>query len=378
LPRVPQATVVRGLTSSFDLLNLKRVSKIPLKFKISLKRPNFRGFFKKPFFYLGLILVILFFSLLASLPKSKNLSGIFLAKIDSKNTGNQNLFLGSVGRFLLESPNLFFVQKDSLKAVSSPTNVNPKVFGSLVGESEETRKEILEYTIEEGDTLSKIAENFGISLETVLWANDLTKNSKISPGQKLITLPVSGVLHFVQKGETLSEIAKKYKGDVEKIIEFNELDNEKDIFAGDILIIPDGIMPSKTYIAPQIPLASSYFICPISQPCRITQGLHWYNAVDFSHGKCGEPIYAAAQGEILTVRFGWNKGAGNYITILHPNGVITMYGHIATSLVNPGDQVSQGQMIALMGGQPGTAGAGISTGCHLHFGVQGTKNPFAQ
>jgi len=346
--------------------------------KTGLKRPNFRGFFKKPFFYLGLILVILFFSLLASLPKSKNLSGIFLAKIDSKNTGNQNLFLGSVGRFLLESPNLFFVQKDSLKAVSSPTNVNPKVFGSLVGESEETRKEILEYTIEEGDTLSKIAENFGISLETVLWANDLTKNSKISPGQKLITLPVSGVLHFVQKGETLSEIAKKYKGDVEKIIEFNELDNEKDIFAGDILIIPDGIMPSKTYIAPQIPLASSYFICPISQPCRITQGLHWYNAVDFSHGKCGEPIYAAAQGEILTVRFGWNKGAGNYITILHPNGVITMYGHIATSLVNPGDQVSQGQMIALMGGQPGTAGAGISTGCHLHFGVRGTKNPFAQ
>ena len=327
---------------------------------------------------MGLILVILFFSLLASLPKSKNLSGIFLAKIDSKNTGNQNLFLGSVGRFLLESPNLFFVQKDSLKAVSSPTNVNPKVFGSLVGESEETRKEILEYTIEEGDTLSKIAENFGISLETVLWANDLTKNSKISPGQKLITLPVSGVLHFVQKGETLSEIAKKYKGDVEKIIEFNELDNEKDIFAGDILIIPDGIMPSKTYIAPQIPLASSYFICPISQPCRITQGLHWYNAVDFSHGKCGEPIYAAAQGEVLKVRFGWNKGAGNYITILHPNGVITMYGHIATSLVNSGDKVSQGQMIALMGGQPGTSGAGISTGCHLHFGVQGTRNPFTQ
>lgn len=179
---------------------------------------------------MGLILVILFFSLLASLPKSKNLGGNFFEKLDFKTTNNQNLFLGSVGRFLLESPNLFFVQKDSLKAVSSPTNVNPKVFGSLVGESEETRKEILEYTIEEGDTLSKIAENFGISLETVLWANDLTKNSKISVGQKLIILPVSGVLHFVQKGETLSEIAKKYKGDVEKIIEFNELDNEKDIF----------------------------------------------------------------------------------------------------------------------------------------------------
>jgi len=327
---------------------------------------------------LGLILVILFFSLLASLPKSKNLGGNFLAKINSKNTGNQNLFLGSVGRFLLESPNLFFVQGNSLKTASSPTIVNPKVFGSLVGEIEETRREILEYTVQPGDTLSKIAENFQISLETLLWANDLNKNSKISVGQKLIILPVSGVLYFVQKGDTLAEIAKRYKGDAGKIIEFNELDNEKDIFAGDILIIPDGIMPAKTYISPQIPLASSYFICPISQPCRITQGLHWYNAIDFSHGKCGEPIYAAAQGEVLKVRFGWNKGAGNYITILHPNGVITMYGHIATSFVNPGDQVSQGRMIALMDGQPGTSGAGISTGCHLHFGVQGTRNPFAQ
>ena len=55
-----------------------------------------------------------------------------------------------------------------------------------------------------------------------------------------------------------------------------------------------------------------------------------------------------------------------------------MYGHIAASFVNPGDQVSQGRIIALMGGQPGTPGAGLSTGCHLHFGVSGAKNPFAR
>lgn len=323
-------------------------------------------------------MVILFFSLLISLPKSKGLAGKLSEKLDFKATNNQNLFLSSVGRFFIESPNLFFVQGNSLKTASSPTIVNPKVFGSLIGESEEIRKEILEYTVQSGDTLSKIAENFGISLGTILWANDLTKNSKISVGQKLIILPVSGVLHFVQKGDTLLEIAKQYKGDVEKIVSFNELSGEEDIFAGDILIIPDGIMPPQNYIVPQIPLASSYFICPISQPCRITQGLHWYNAIDFSHGKCGEPIYTAAQGEVLTVRFGWNKGAGNYITILHPNGVITTYGHVATSLVNPGVKVSQGQMVALMGGQPGTPGAGQSTGCHLHFGVQGARNPFAQ
>jgi len=144
---------------------------------------------------LGLFLVILFSLLLISLPKSKGLKENLIGTLTSQITNSQNVFLSSVGGFLLESPNLFFIQRDSLKALSSPTNVNPKVFGSLVAEIEEARKEILEYTVQSGDTLSKIAEDFGISLETVLWANDLSKNATISPGQKLIILPVTGALH---------------------------------------------------------------------------------------------------------------------------------------------------------------------------------------
>jgi len=77
------------------------------------------------------------------------------------------------------------------------------------------------------------------------------------------------------------------------------------IYIGDIIIVPNGKMPvaSVQYTAPaQVPLADSYFICPISSPCKITQRLHWYNAIDFSHGKCGEPIYAAAGGQVLKVQ----------------------------------------------------------------------------
>jgi len=129
-------------------------------------------------------------------------------------------------------------------------------------------------------------------------------------------------------------------------------------------------------------LASSYFICPHSA-CRISQYLHWYNAIDFG-GKCGDPIIAAAAGTVLKVQLTSSTsrwvfgGAGNHLTILHPNGVVTMYGHLSASLVKPEDVVSQGQMIALMGGQPGTPGAGLSTGCHVHFGVTGARNPFAR
>ena len=263
-------------------------------------------------------------------------------------------------------PEFIFVENNSLKFSLPPAFVSGKVFGTIV---EEQRKEIQEYTVEEGDTLSSISQKFGISLETILWANNLDKNSVIKPGQKLIILPVDGVLHEVRAGDTLSGIAEKYQAKIEDIISFNELESPDDIYIGDILIIPGGKMPSpKPAPQPLTPLAQGYFICPVAGGCRITQGLHWYNAVDFSNGKCGEPILAAAGGTVL--KAGWNRVAGNYIKILHPNGVVTMYGHLQTIFVSPGEQVSQGQIIGTMGA------TGRATGCHLHFDVFGAKNPF--
>ena len=281
----------------------------------------------------------------------------------------------------MEPPDFSLIQENSLMGFSIPLTVSPNVLGSLTGDTYlERENEISEYTVQSGDTLTGVAEKFDISLETLLWANNLTKSSALKVGQDLIILPVSGLLHHVTSGETVGGIAQKYKGDINEIIVFNELSNEGDINVGDILIIPNGVMPSatKVYTPSLASLATSYFICPISLPCRITQRLHWYNAVDFSHGKCGDLIYAAAGGQILKIKYGWNGGAGNYLEILHPNGVITMYGHLQSVLVSVGQPISQGQAIAFMGGQSGTAGSGRSTGCHLHFQVIGAKNPFAQ
>jgi len=293
----------------------------------------------------------------------------------------QDLFVKPVKNFVRESPKMIITQENSLIGVSPPEAVTPQVLGSVLGGIEidsEAGNNIVEYIVESGDTLSSVASKFEISIETILWANDLTSKSVIRPGQKLIILPVSGVLYHIKKGDTLSEIAQTYKGKVSEIISSNGLSGEGDIFIGDILIIPNGKMPavSRSSSYTYIPIGSSYFICPHSA-CRITQGLHWYNAIDFG-GKCGDPIYAAAGGIVQRVMYGWNGGAGNYITILHPNGVVTMYGHIQASLIVQGQEVSQGEIIALMGGKPGTPGAGISTGCHVHFDVRGAKNPFAK
>lgn len=367
---------------------------LELRKKFKDAKRTFTGSLRDPSFCLGAISVFLFglvclgsAPLLALLSKQVDFPITAISQVFDERQ-EECVFVDPAKKFCLESPELLLVENCSLRAVSPPTSFSPQVLGALVGgiNPDESQKAIIEYTVESGDTLWSISANFKISLDTILWANDLNKNSIIKKGQKLIILPVSGTVHHIKAGDTISEIAQTYKGKTNEIVDFNSLSDEGDIYIGDIIIIPNGVMPAPSvrYVSQQIPVANTYFICPISSPCKITQGLHWYNAIDFSHGKCGEPIYAAAGGQVLKVKltnstsrwaFG---GAGNHLTILHPNGVVTMYGHIAASLVKPGDQVSQGQIIALMGGQPGTPGAGNSTGCHVHFGVRGSSNPFAR
>ncbi|MFH1582350.1 MAG: M23 family metallopeptidase [bacterium] len=365
-----------------------------LKSYFHKNRKKIRGSFKDPFVCFGSIAILMFILVsLISGPMSNSLynKGDFslasLAKAVGEAT-DEDSFAGLLKSSWPDSPEFLVLEENTLKASTPPSSFSPQVLGALIEgyDYADTKKIITEYAIESGDSLSSIAAKFNISLNTLLWANELDSRSLIQPGQKIVILPVTGVLHYVKSGDTVSAIIEKYKAKTEDVVIFNNLSNEGDIYAGDILIIPNGTKPKNTYqYAPSnAPLADSYFIYPIAAPYTITQGLHFYNAIDFSHGKCGEVIFAAAAGEVLKVKMTNStskyalNGYGNHMTIEHPNGVVTYYGHISASLVSVGDRVSQGQPIALMGGKPGTPGAGSSTGCHLHFGVSGARNPFAR
>jgi murein DD-endopeptidase MepM/ murein hydrolase activator NlpD len=221
--------------------------------------------------------------------------------------------------------------------------------------------------------LQSIADANNISVNTLVWANDMTSSSAIKVGQDLTILPTDGVLHIVKSGDTIPAIAQTYKSKPESIISYNDLTNQDDIYIGDILIIPGGVITRK---APQlsnnqIPLANNFFIFPVEG--RITQGLHYFNAIDVANS-CGTPIYAAAAGVVQRAVFNnsWNSGMGNYVTILHPNGTVTYYGHFEYISVKPGDRVNVGDRIGLMGR------TGNATGCHVHFEVIGAKNPLAK
>lgn len=102
------------------------------------------------------------------------------------------------------------------------------------------RNGVITYEVQPGDVISEIAVAFGISTNTILWANNLGIWDYIKPGQKLSILPVSGILHTVKKGETLDKVVKNYKGDLETTISFNGLPASGNLAVDQKIIIPNG------------------------------------------------------------------------------------------------------------------------------------------
>jgi murein DD-endopeptidase MepM/ murein hydrolase activator NlpD len=112
-----------------------------------------------------------------------------------------------------------------------------------------------------------------------------------------------------------------------------------------------------------------YYAQPISG--RLSQGIHDVNAVDIA-APTGTTVHAAANGTVI-VAMGdgkYNGGYGNYIVVSHPNGTQTLYAHLSKVNVAIGEEVIQGEPIALSGA------TGKVTGAHLHFEVRGAINPW--
>lgn len=246
-----------------------------------------------------------------------------------------------------------------------------------------TTDTISTYIVQPGDTVAKVAIKFGVSENTVRWANGLTKKDVLHRGDTLVILPITGVKHKVQKGETIQSIAKKYKADAADIADYNDLTANDFLRQGDVLIIPDGEIvtvttPTKT--AKVVPgsgvkktgVASSkgYYIQPVVPDggrIRKTQGFHTrYNAIDVG-APVGTPIRAMADGTVIVTKSpnGYNGGYGGLTIISHANGSQTLYAHQSRISVSSGERVAQGQIIGY------TGNTGKSTGPHLHYEIRG-------
>ncbi|MEI6553476.1 MAG: M23 family metallopeptidase [bacterium] len=263
---------------------------------------------------------------------------------------------------------------------SAFTNENNALDGSLTVEEGNGSDQISLYTVRKGDTVPLIAKMFGVSSNTIYWANDLKVGTDIKPDQVIVILPITGIKYTVRKGDHVEDLAKKFKSDVGEIVSFNNIDTSVGLVVGQEIIIPDAEISSnisKTASKNTNGTSKSstgktgFFRRPIDGGIK-TQGIHGHNGVDLaSFGGAHIPILAAADGVVIISKSGgWNGGYGNYVVIKHSNGTQTLYGHMSENLVSAGSRVTKGQQIGRMGS------TGQSTGVHLHFEVRGGTNPF--
>ena len=259
---------------------------------------------------------------------------------------------------------------------------HPVVLSSVAAQDTQTstlistkpRSEILEYEVQPGDTISTIAEKFGVSVDTIRWENDLASVKSIKTGQVLRVLPVSGMAHNVKHGETIYSLAKKYQVEAQTIVNwpYNSYANDEtfSLAVGQDLIIPDGVKPKEVPSVPrqyyaQVPgagLGTGQFVWPASG--KITQNFVWYHpAIDIAN-KAAPDILASDSGRVMAAGWIVPSAYGNRIEIDHGNGYTTLYAHLSQVYVQAGAQVSRGQPIGRMGT------TGRSTGIHLHFEVR--------
>ena len=221
------------------------------------------------------------------------------------------------------------------------------------------------YKVKKGDSVSKIAAAFSVSMDAVIASNNITNARSLREAQVLRIPNMDGIPYTVKNGDSLSKISKDMGVPLEAILDANDIQSDK-INAGMSLFIPGARMKRE-----ELKMAlGELFIYPL-RGARLSSPFGWrddpftgvrsyHAAIDLS-APLGTSIKAAMDGKVSAQ--GYNGTYGNYIIISHSGGLQTMYAHMNTFSAKKGDQVSQGTLIGTVGS------TGYSTGPHLHFAV---------
>jgi len=231
------------------------------------------------------------------------------------------------------------------------------------------------YTVRDGDTLTAIANRFGVSMMTVWWANHLTSKDALKTGRDLVIPPVNGLVVTVKAGDTLDSLAAANKISVDDIVAINEL-TDTNLIVGQVLMLPGAKgapMPTPAPAPKQgggggggtgpAPRVSGSWAWPVSGGGNyISQYFHYgHYGVDIA-ADYGTPILAPRAGHVIFA--GWKSNGGGYqVWLALDNGLYTTEYHMSTVSVAAGQDVAKGQRV----GKVGTSG--WASGSHVMLEV---------
>jgi murein DD-endopeptidase MepM/ murein hydrolase activator NlpD len=249
-----------------------------------------------------------------------------------------------------------FINSESESVTELETNeIPPEMIESF---------EWTQYKVQRGDSVSVIAQKFGISYDSIIASNGIRNARRLQAGAVLRIPNIDGIPYTVKKGDTIYDISASYKVPLEVILDVNDLRSDN-IKEGEILFIPGARMePGELRLA-----LGDLFIYPAGRsisshfgwrrdPFTMEQNFH--TGIDF-RADTGTPVRASMDGTASVV--GNNRIYGLHIILSHGNGYTTLYAHLSAFSVKQGDRVSQGVKIGEVGS------TGYSTGPHLHFGI---------
>lgn len=249
-------------------------------------------------------------------------------------------------------------------------------------EPQSSKPKVITYTVKTGDTLSSIADTYGVNVSTICASSSISESSVLKHGQVLRFPSIDGVIHKVSNGDTLWDISSVYKVDLDDILDANSIKADSTLKIGQELIIPgaDSVKAvlsqnktSKTVSSSKASSSnssassrgsSSGIIWPLRGIITSVFGPRWgtvHKGIDIA-APTGTNVVAAMSGTVIYS--GWESGYGNLVVIEASNGLESYYGHNSKLIVKTGQKVSRGQLISKVGA------TGDATGPHLHFEIR--------
>jgi murein DD-endopeptidase MepM/ murein hydrolase activator NlpD len=236
-----------------------------------------------------------------------------------------------------------------------------------------------QHRVMRGEHLGAIAQRYGVSLEGLAQANDLASPYVIHVGQ-VLQIPdgaeVEPRRYVVARGDTLSGIAERFDVAAADVAAANGIASPYQLSVGQRLEIPGTQTVRAVPDAAPPPLTGDGFLWPVDGKLigkfGATGDGQRRNGVNIAARK-GAPVVASEDGIVVYASDGIH-GYGRMILVRHAEGYITTYAHNAALLVEVGDVVRRGQVIARVGD------TGDVSQSQLHFELRkGTKaiNPEA-